>query len=144
MSINMKFIALGSAGVVALAGAGLYAGTLTTTNTGQVGAGNVALQASCTSTAAVNPQAATWDATSKKFRYTKVNVSGTLTNCTNQKATVNIYAIADGQVLSTNATPKTISSDEVTAGTFEVILDTPVDAAVVDTLYKYGLVIQTA
>ena len=144
MSINMKFIALGSAGVVALAGAGVYAGTLTPTTTGKTGAGAVVLQSSCTAAATVTPQAATWNETSKKFEYTKLTIAGTFTDCTGQKATANVYKLSDGSQLAKTASAHSITAGEVTAGSFEVTLDAGVDAGITAADYNYGLVIQTA
>ena len=144
MSINMKFIALGSAGVVALAGAGVYAGTLTPTTSGNTGAGAVVLQSSCTAAANVAPQAATWNETSKKYEYTKLTITGTFTSCEGQKATVNVHKLSDGSQLAKTASPHTIAELEASGGSFEVTLDAGVDAGITPASYNYGLVIQTA
>lgn len=146
MSINMKFIALGSAGVVALAGAGVYAGTLTpSTGTAKSGAGAVVLQASCATAATITPGAATWNATSKKYEYTTLTVTGDdLANCGTQKATLNVHKLSDGSELAKTASAHTITSGEATAKSFTVTLDAGVDAGITAADYNYGLVIQTA
>ena len=141
-----KFLALGAAGVVAVGGAGLYAGVLATTTTGLVGAGTVALQASCASAATITPGAATWDTTTDQYMYTAVTVDYTAgaATCEGQKATVNVHLTSDGSIVSTNATPHTVSAGEATATAFSVTLDTKVPANIDASLNGYGLVIQTA
>lgn len=139
-----KFLAVGSAAVVGVAAAGVYAGTLTPSTSAKAGAGAVDVQASCTSAATLTPGASTWNPTTSKFEYTTMRVTATLTSCTGQEATVNVYKVADGSEISTNASAYTITGGDVTAGYFTVTLDTGVDAGLVATDYKYGLVIQTS
>ncbi|MEI6623059.1 MAG: hypothetical protein WCP28_14240 [Actinomycetes bacterium] len=54
------FVALGTAGVLAFGGAGLYAGVLAPQAQGKVGAGAVALTASCTAAVIIKPTESTW------------------------------------------------------------------------------------
>ena len=144
MSINMKFIALGSAGVVALAGAGVYAGTLATTTSGKVGSNTVALQSSCATAAVIKPGDATWDTTEKKFMYDTLTVTYTTTGtCEGQLATANVYANTGGAELSTNAVAHTITADEQSAKKFVIDLDDKVPADIAEADYSYGLVLQS-
>ena len=91
-----KFLAVGSIAVVGVAAAGVYAGTLTPSTSAKAGAGAVDVQASCTSAATLTPGASTWNPTTSKFEYTTMRVTATLTSCTGQEATVNVYKVADG------------------------------------------------
>ena len=88
MAAKWKFLAAGSAAVVAIGGAGLYAGALSVSSSGLSGAGSVALQASCATAATVTPGAAPWNATVQKFTYTTVSVAyteGSTDACSGQK-----------------------------------------------------------
>ncbi len=138
-------MAAGAAGVLAIGGAGLYAGALATTTPGGVGSGAVALQASCASAATITPDAAVWVAGEQKWKYPTATVTYTANStCVDQEATVNVYAADDGVALNTAAV-HAITPDENTAGSFQVTFDgTGVDAAIVAADYKYGLVIQSA
>ncbi len=138
-------IGVSALSLIALATLPVYAGVLTTTTPGDVGAGMVAFQASCASTAVINPDTAVWIAAEETWKYPTATVTYTAnSNCENQEATVNVYADADGTALNTAAV-KTITSGEVAALKFVVTFaGTGVDAAIVSADYKYGLVIQSS
>ena len=142
MAIRTKVAVLGACGVVALGGAGLYAGALTTTVSGPVGAGSQNLQASCTTAVNVAPEVATWNATTQLFEYSVLDVTGTFNGCSGETATVKLYATSNGTPLSSGA--HQISGPESTGSSFTVGLVPAVDAAIVDGNYKYGIVIQSA
>ena len=65
------------------------------------------------------------------------------TTCLGQHVTANVYALVDGEVLSTNEVDYVIDAADVTATEFDVELDDAVNANIVDPEYNYGLVIQT-
>ncbi len=157
MELRKKFIAAGAAGVLAIGGAGLYAGALGTQTFGTAGAGAVALQASCASAAVINPDTAVWDETEQLWMYRTATVTYTTAvnqACVGQNASVNVYDIGDGTELNI-ADVKPILAAEGLPGpgansfvvTFGVSTDGStepgVDAALVATAYNYGLVIQT-
>ncbi len=152
MELRKKFIAAGAAGVLAIGGAGLYAGVLTTTASGTAGAGSIELQASCASTALLNPSVAVWVPEDQEWKYLTATVTlNAGSTCANQQASVNLYDNTNGVALNT-ATPKVISGAENTAGVFTVTFGTSddgvstlpgVDAALIADDYNYGLVIQT-
>lgn len=144
MVISKKVAAIGAAGIVALGGAGLYAGSLTVTAPGALGAGSVAIQASCASAAAITPGASTWNPATEAFEFSTLVVDYTVGSgsCLNQEATVNVYNTTNGSELSTNATPYPIDADDVTATAFTVTLDDPVDASINPSTFSYGLLIQ--
>lgn len=140
-----RILVVASAGLIAVAGTGLYAGVLTTTTSGKVGAGSVELQASCATAAVVAPGEATWNPATSKFEYTTLDVTYTAAAdaCSGQLVTAVVYKLSDGSSLSTNANAHEITAGESTAKAFSITLDTAVDAAIVATDYKYGLVFQT-
>ncbi len=149
MELNSKFIAAGAAGaagVVAIGGAGLYAGVLGVTTAGTVGSGSVALQASCASTATIAPGLASWDESSQKYMYTTATVDYTAggVTCAGQKATVNVYNNTTGAPL---ITANTYTIDATDAGVTRFVVtfpDSGVDSGVDAAVNDYGLVIQSA
>lgn len=150
MSINMKFIALGSAGVVALAGAGVYAGTLTTTTSGKVGAGTVAIQGSCAADAIVTPGLASWNATNKRYEYTTLELtrtSGNFSACDGQYVTANVHNKTSGTpVLTTTTRAVDSATDQDTDYTKIVVTfagGAGLDAGLAEADNNYGLVFQT-
>ncbi len=159
MELRKKFIAAGAAGVLAIGGAGLYAGVLTTASDGDVGAGSVGLQASCASAAVIDPDEAVWDTVEQSWMYRTATVTYTTAAdqaCVGQVASVNVYDVLDGSELNV-ADPKVILEAEGLPGpgansfvvTFGISTDGEtsepgIDAAIVAGDYRYGLVIQTA
>ncbi len=152
MELKSKFMALGAAGVLAIGGAGLYAGALTTTTAGLVGSGSAALQASCASAAVVTPDTAVWDATAKAYMYKTATVTYTseLDACIAQVATVNVFDNGDGTELNV-AGDVTIDAATSSPNLFVVTFGTSDGGAVpgilgsIDaTTYDYGIVIQSA
>jgi len=146
MAAKWKFLAAGSAAVVAIGGAGLYAGALSVSSSGLSGAGSVALQASCATAATVTPGAATWNATVQKFTYTTVSVAyteGSTDACSGQKLKVNVYATSGGAELSTGTAVTITDGSNGAAGT-AFTLSTAVDAGLATADYKYGVIFQTA
>ncbi len=152
MELRKKFMAVGAAAVLAIGGAGLYAGALATSSTGSAGAGSIELQSSCASTANIDPSEAVWVPADQEWKYLTATV--TLNNgstCEDQEASVNLYATFDGEELNT-ATVKVISETENTAGEFTVTFGVSTDensvepginAALTAGSYNYGLVIQS-
>lgn len=148
MFISKKVAAIGAAGIVALGGAGLYAGSMTVSTTGTLGAGSVAVQASCTSTVNITPGEATWNETALAYTYSSVSVvlAGDHT-CDGLVATVNVYDDTSGAQEGVGT--YTIVGDEA-ADTFEVDLEIPpaltlpaqIDAGLPTGDYQYGIVIQ--
>jgi hypothetical protein len=128
MTIKKKIAVLGAAGVVAIGGAGLYAGTMTTSALGTLGSGSALVQAACVDTLNkldVTPQQSTFNSSTQKYEFAKVNVTALvsntnavattgLANCVSQVVTLNIYAIAAATGGSVNANP--ITGGPVTAG----------------------------
>lgn len=144
MVISKKVAAIGAAGIVALGGAGLYAGSMTVTAPGTLGAGAVDIQASCASAATITPGEAAWVAGNQQFEFTTLIVDYTAGagTCLAQEATVNIYDKSDGSVLRANTTPYVIQAGDVTATAFTVTLSAGVDASISPDDYSYGLIIQ--
>jgi len=143
MAISKKVAAVGAAGIVALGGAGLYAGSLAVTAPGALGAGSVAVQASCASAATIVPGTSAWNVETEKFVFTTLVVDYTAgdTSCLNQLAKVNVYADLNGAELSTNAGTYAIQAADVTDTAFTVTIPAvAADIAAAD--YKYGLLIQ--
>ena len=146
MAAKWKFLAAGSAAVVAIGGAGLYAGALSVSGAGLSGAGSVALQASCATAATVTPGAATWNATVQKFTYTTVSVAFTESStdaCTGQNMKVNVYATSGGAELSTGTASAVVDGSTEAAGK-SFTLTTAVDAGLATADYKYGVIFQSA
>lgn len=158
MAAKWKFLAAGSAAVVAIGGAGLYAGVLSVTSTGTAGAGSAALQASCATSATVTPTAATWTATgvvpsqgspSSGYASNQVTVAWTSDSagqCVGQKLRVNVYTVSTGVAVTQNTSAYTIVSGDqtTTAGSTTITLADPVYAGLVASDYKYGVIFQTA
>lgn len=147
MMIRGKVLALGAAGVVALGGAGLYAGSLSVSSSGSLGAGEASIQASCASAVDVTPGNATWN--SGAYTYSDVTLAITENGgaaCDNKTASVTVYttqngypgvgdvagdALADGTA--------TISSNGQSAS---VSLTPDVDAGLDASKVRYAVVIQ--
>lgn len=158
MAAKWKFLAAGSAAVVAIGGAGLYAGSLSVTSTGTAGAGSAALQASCATSATVTPTEATWTASgvvpsqgSPSAGYASTDVvvawtSGSAGACVGQKLRVNVFDTSTGAAVTQNSSAYTIVSGDqtTTAGTTTITLASPVYAGLSTSAYKYGVVIQSA
>lgn len=125
MAIGKKTAAIGAAGIIALGGAGLYAGSLTVSATGSIAAGGTTIQASCaTGTINVTPGAATWDATDSRYEYTTVTLTA-LTNdglqgCNAKTASVTVYNTSNGSSVTSGtqllASPANDDSATVTLG----------------------------
>lgn len=140
MRMNKKVAALGAAGVIALAGAGLYAGVLSTTTEGTIGAGATDLQASCTDSATITAQEALWFEDSKLWEFGGVSVwVDSTTKCADQYVDLVVYNAEDGSV-----TRKAASRVKINDGQSEISvpLDDSLNAGASETGYKYGLVIQ--
>lgn len=145
MSINMKVLAIGSAGVVALAGAGLYAGSLAvSTSSNTFGAGDTFINASCTDAAVVTPAKAVWNSSLKKFTYATATVTGDFSACEDETATLNVFNTGTGTASNTG-THVITSGEAIALGSFTVTFTTPaeaVDAGLPADTTKYGLLIQ--
>ncbi len=151
MELKNKFMALGAAGVMAIGGAGLYAGVLTTTTDGKVGADTVALQASCASGAVIAPDPAVWDSDAMEFMYKTATVTYTsdLNACIGQVATVNVFDNTNGAELNV-AVDVTIDGTTSDPNLFVVTFGTSTGGAAPGILgsiaaatYDYGIVIQS-
>ncbi len=124
MDLKAKYAALGTAAVVGLAGAGVFAGALATQATGQFGAGNAAAPSSCTDSVNVAPGPAAFDPTDATYEISSAVVSGNLDECLGAAAFVNVI-YNDAEISATN--PRyTITPADVTAGEFTVTLNTAV------------------
>lgn len=140
MAAKKKVLIIGSAAVLAIGGAGLYAGALGVSSGGQIGAGQATISASCDSNGVtVTPGTSTWNAGLNKFVYSAVTVSGIADTCDGQSMTV-LVATAGGAQVSTNATPLVIPTNVSTSES--VTLDTPVDAGLADTA-TYNVLIRS-
>lgn len=140
MEISKKVVALGAAGVVALGGAGLYAGALTVVS-GNIGAGEIAVAASCVSEVDVNPGASTWNTTTKKYEFDELIISGNFSSCGGNQANAIIYENATGNALS-QASAAVQITDTGNPGDVTLELTTPVDAGFNQANYTYGVVIE--
>ncbi len=139
MAVKKKFLIIGSAAVLAIGGAGLYAGALDVGTTGNIGAGQAAVSASCdTNGVTVTPGTSTWDPALDKFVYNGVVVTGIADSCDGQSMTV-LVADGAGAQLSTSAVI-TIATGVSTTET--VALGTPVDAGLATTA-TYNVLIRT-
>ncbi len=152
MISRAKMAAVGTAGLVAIGAAGLYAGTQSVTATGNIGSGSATVQSSCVVGGLnVTPKAGSraWDTDANAYVYTVMTVSaasGGLNACEGQVA--NLVVFVNGQEPTTVALPYTLVADDLTAHAFDVTLvgaggtaylpeDTPVGT-------KYGVSIRTA
>lgn len=148
MAISKKVAAIGAAGIVALGGAGLYAGSLTVTAPGALGAGSAQIQASCATSATIVPSNPVWLDTATAapnpagyyFDELTVNLTALATACDNQFVTANVYDDTDGTELSTNAAA--VEIDDVNANPVVTVpLDDPVAADIDPNDYRYGLLV---
>ncbi len=139
MAAKKKVLIIGSAAVLAIGGAGLYAGALGVSNSGSIGAGQAAVSASCdTNGVTVTPGTSTWDPALDMFVYSGVVVSGIADSCDGQSMTV-LVADGAGAQLSTSGAI-TIATGVATSET--VSLGTPVDAGLATTA-TYNVLIRT-
>ena len=141
MIIRGKLLAIGAAGVVALGGAGLYAGSLSVTASGTLGAGEVATEASCLGSGSsdVTPGFATYNDSTGNYEYSQVTLDTTpqvASACDTKYATVTVIDSDNSIVAATN--PTAISSDTTGAMTFAS--SATVDAGA--STYSYAVVIQ--
>jgi len=113
-----------------VAGAGLFAGNLSLTAQGTLGAGAANVQASCTNEIAAKRGSASYDPTLKLFVFTTLNISGDLDGCAYNDAKATVYNANTNAVLSTQTVARTITSGEAAGGAFSIPLATPVSAEV--------------
>ncbi len=150
MAINKKFAAIGAAGIVALGGAGLYAGSLATSASGTLGSGTQGIQASCVvGTVNVAPGTITWDTTDERYEYSTLVLTADFTGCVGGDATANVYnksggaigAVADGDSFASGTfTPLASPAND---SSITVTLSSGVDAGLVSADTGYGVLIET-
>lgn len=138
-----KFAALGVAGVATVGVAGVYAGYMGVSAPGTLGGGATAIQASCASSVAAEPAAATHNPTLQAFAYSSLNVTGTLNGCAYNEAKATIYNANTNAVLSSSSAPHTITSGEASGGAFSIPLDNPVNAGLSSADIRIALLIES-
>ncbi|MCB0919984.1 MAG: fibronectin type III domain-containing protein [Actinobacteria bacterium] len=139
MSFRTTALAVGAAVAVALGGAGLYASSLSTTAAGNLGAGEAAAPASCTSDADVQPGLATYSATLGTHAFTTATVTADLSNCLGAEAHVGVI-VAEAEIAASDEWHE-ITAADITAGEFTVTLDTAVPANMTAGTASWGVVI---
>lgn len=139
-----KAAAIGAAALAALAAASVLAGSMNVLTPNKVGAGGVAVPASCTAATNTEPGSATFDEDQKAFAFTSVTITGELESCEYNEASVTVFNSDTNAVLAEQVAPHVITPAEAAADSFSVTLDTPVNAGVSAADVRYAVQLQSS